>query len=301
MPEIIIEPKDVRGLWTLIIYLIQHPRRILSAGLHLLLLAVVLLLVAGAIAWGLLTWKGIDPMMLIYSLNKTPLAGLVDFSRRSDSQETLKWARLANAKKEVFFAGVALHTTLGDHIETVRSNLQKHVSHKFLICDPEGQFFPANVAMFSGSDEVHRDHISVTLKGYETLKRELQGLPGDRYGTVEMRILDAPFPQACYFFDGTEPDGTLILVTRLPRLGAPEMPALVFGRMPGGLMDAYYTEWNKLWQKAVPVEDWLKMHPKYDSGPHDGTLQGRSDTTISPSAISPTSAPTLATTPAASP
>ncbi|HEY2711677.1 MAG TPA: hypothetical protein VGI60_04115 [Chthoniobacterales bacterium] len=261
--EILLEPKDVRGPWTLLIYLIQHPRRILSAGLHLLLLALILVIVAGIIACGALKYAGIDPLTFLYARTKTPLAGLMDFSRRSDSQDSFKWSRLAEVQHEVFFSGVALHVTLGDHVETIRKNLQKGVIHRFLIADPTGKHFASNAAMFSGPDDFHQQQIATTIAGYETLKSELDAKPDSRNGTIELRLLDAPFPQACYFFDPAQANGSMILVTRLPRLGAPEMPALVFGRMPGGLLEIYYTEWNKLWSKAVPFEQWSADHPNY--------------------------------------
>jgi hypothetical protein len=265
--ELILEPKDVRGPWTLLVYLIQHPRRILSAGLHLIIVALVLVVLAGGIGWVALKMAGIDPIVFLYARAKGPLAGLVDFSRQSDNQDTFKWSRLSDVGKEIFFTGVALHSTLGDHIETVRSNLGRGIAHRFLIADPTGKHFVSNAAMFSGTDEFHQHHISLTIQGYQTLRSELDAKPDSRNGSIELRLLDAPFPQACYFFDAAQANASLILVTRLPRLGAPEMPALVFGRAPGGLLEAYYSEWNKLWQKGTPFESWVKDHPDYDQKP----------------------------------
>jgi hypothetical protein len=249
-----LKTEELKGAWAIAYHLIENPRLILMAGIQIFLLILVITITCCGAILAISKYYSLAPATYINAYLKTPKAGLIDFRAKSQELDTYKWEHLTSAKKEIFFIGVAMHLTLSqDHERDILDGVNKGVNYKFLVADPCGSHFKSNAAMFNGAIGDHLDHAKITIQTYFRIANQIASLKIKPPGSIELKTLDAPIPLAAYFFDPTEKDGSVEIVTRLPNSGAPQMPGLVFGKVADGLLDAYYAEWSKVWSNSTPT------------------------------------------------
>lgn len=195
--------------------------------------------------------------------HKAALLDLRPRSKELDDQKDKLHAGMAT-NGEVFYIGATFYKTLlTDAPSIMKKNLARGVKYRFIIADPSTSTFAETARMFDQTQDNLRGEWRQTVEGYRRMEEFLKNTPAAT-GSVQIHIADTVFPSGQYFYDAAAGTGHFILVPRLYKTDAPEMPGFLFAQAKDSLLDVYYQAGNNLWANSKPIEEWLRAHPTFE-------------------------------------
>ena len=242
------------NLFTKLIETFKDPKTLFKAGLGLLCLTFIAVVMGGILIGIFSLIYRIDPIVWVQSSIKSGEIGLVDFEGSFEDLADDKRQALVAAENEVFYVGTVFYRTLQENREAVLDSIRKGAKVRFLIADPKGKYWEANSSFFTQSPSELAGEWQRTVDGYVSVQNTISADHSYDRGMIELRYIDAVFPNAYYFYDPESPKGSLLMTVRDFGNNATEMPGFKFLKTNSGVLERYHTSVKELWNHAKPYE-----------------------------------------------
>ena len=197
-----------------------------------------------------------DPYFQRSLMPSRRVAGTVEYHKRANDFLPRVATFIAEAKKEIWLAGVNFYSTAPEHKCLFVERLRQGVNVRFLILDPTSPYRREVAKGFSNSDELLKTQCDSTVAAlreiYDKWKHERLR------GQLEIRLFARAPNIRFYFFDRGCETGFTYLVPHLDGLDSPNLPGFLAENVEDGIAPTYADRMQGLWEKATRYEDWLR-------------------------------------------
>jgi hypothetical protein len=240
-------------------------RALQKRAVQLVLAAVGSITISGVVglATGLINWTSRPPV----APSSLP-SDVVALKYYPDSNEFLKnrdnglFNSISQSKDEIWFVGIAFHTTLsdGDLRKLILQKILSGVKVKFLIYDPTSSDVPL-VAKQWGRDET-KNVVSDCETSIRYLREMYETIKSTNFkNNLEVKLYREIPLSRLYIFDPRDVKSHTYFVPHIGQSRSPELPGYVLSNE--SIAKEYYDAIVSLWSNddpsiAVSLEDWLQ-------------------------------------------